>query len=120
MIAARANIAALAPQFDSKAEAWWDRYGALLVAQEYGQPVALTQYHPVTFRLPGETYTPDFLHVMADGALIFIEVKGSAHQRNYRDARSKLRSAAEVFAWAAFYETIVNGKGCEKLERIGG
>lgn len=120
MIAARANIAAMLPQFDSHAEAWWDRYGALLIAQELGQPVELTQYHPVTFRLPGETYTPDFLHIMADGGMAFIEVKGSTKQRGYRDARAKLRAAAEMYAWATFYEAIVNGKGCDKLERIGG
>ena len=120
MITARANLAAFAPAFDSKAEVWWDAYGALLIAQECGQAVALTLYHPVTFRLPGETYTPDFLHILQDGALVFVEIKGSTRQKNYRDARSKLRAAAEVFAWVTFYEAIVNGQGCDKLERIGG
>jgi len=44
-IVARANLAALIPQYDSKAEQWWAIYGALLLADELGQAVALTQYH---------------------------------------------------------------------------
>jgi hypothetical protein len=119
-IQARADLAALLPAFDSKAEAWWERCGSLLIMGELDQRVALTQYHPVTFRLPGGSYTPDFLHILADGRLVFVEIKGSTHQKNYRDARSKLRATAELYAWATFYEAIVSisSQGCEKLERI--
>jgi hypothetical protein len=119
-IQARADLAALLPAFDSKENVWWSQYGDLLIADELGQRVMLSQYQPVTFHLPGGRYTPDFLHILADGRLVFVEIKGSTHQRNYRDARSKLRAAAELYAWTTFYEAIVSisNQGCEKLERI--
>ena len=115
---ARADVTAIAPQFDSKAELWWDKYGALLLADELGVGIALTQYHPISFYLPGGSYTPDFLHVLADGRLVFVEIKGSTKQRNYRDARSKLRAAAALYRWASFYEVIVSRDSVEKIEEI--
>jgi hypothetical protein len=117
-ILARANMGQLVPTFDSKAEAWWDRYGATIIADECDTAVALTQYHPFTLHIPGGNYTPDWLHILSDGRLVVVEIKGSTKQRGYRDARSKLRSAAETFRWLTFYEAIVNGDGCAKLERI--
>jgi hypothetical protein len=112
------DIAALLPRYDSAAEEWWARYGALLLASELGQEIVLTQYHPMTFHLPGGTYTPDFLHVSGDGKLYIIEIKGSRAQKNYRDARAKLRAAADLYRWATFYEALIGRNGCQDLEKI--
>ncbi len=118
-IVARANVAHLAPAYDSQGEQWWANYGALLLAAELGAPVVLTQYHPLTFHLPGGSYTPDFMHIMADGRLVVIEVKGSRKQPNYRDARSKLRAAQALYPWATWYEARIARQTCEALELIG-
>lgn len=107
-LVARANVANLLPRFDSNAEAWWDTYGAPIIADELGCAVTLSQFHPLTFHLPGGNYTPDFLHILTDGRLVLVEVKGSQQQKNYRDARSKLRAAAAIYPWATWYEV----RGC--------
>jgi hypothetical protein len=117
-LVARANLAALVPVYDSKAEEWWATYGALLLADELAQAVSLTLYHPLTFHLPGGSYTPDYCHILADGTMVVIEVKGSKMQKNYRDARAKLRAAADVYRWLTWYEARVDGRGGFELERI--
>ena len=117
-IVARARLAALIPQYDSKADEWWATYGALLLADELGQAVVLTQYHAATWHVPGGSYTPDFTHLLADGAIVQVEVKGSKMQRGYRDARSKLRAAADVYRWLMWYEARVDGRGACELELI--
>ena len=115
-LAARADLTALLPQYDSAGERWWATYGPLLIASDAHQPVALTQHHALTFTLPGGRYTPDFLHILADGRLVLVEVKGSRRQSNYRDARSKLRAAAELYPWAAWVEARVDGRGACEIE----
>lgn len=117
-LTARARLLALIPAFDSEGERWWQQYGALLLGDEAGSAVVWTQYHPLTFRLPGGSYTPDFLHILADGRIVLVEVKGSKQQKGYRDARSKLRAAAEVYGWLVWYEAIIGRNGCEVLELI--
>lgn len=128
-LVARARLTGLIPQYESAAEGWWAVYGAPLIADELRQPVALTLYHPLTYHLPGGTYTPDFLHILRDGWLVAVEIKAlitdrdgkpnNRVQKGYRDARSKLRAAAEIFHWLIWYEARVGprGEGFE-LERI--
>jgi len=56
-------------------------------------------YEPVTFHLPGGvSYTPDF--VILDHPMTFIEVKGSMHQKNARDSRTRFKICAGL--WPAF------------------
>ena len=117
-ITALANVQALMPRYDSDSEEWWASYGALLLGDEAGSPVALTQYHALTLHLPGGSYTPDFLHILADGRLVVVEVKGSQKQRGYRDARAKLRAAADLYRWATFYEARIARGSCDVLEVI--
>ena len=87
---------ALTPQYRSKTE---QRFADLAMAECYGQfgvyPLVI-RYEPMRFKIPGGHYTPDFELVLPDRD-VFIEVKGSKHQKNYRDARSKLRAAAEMY-----------------------
>lgn len=142
LIEARANVEALMPKYDSKAEEWWASQGHFLLGDEVGCQVVLTQYHPLTFHVPGGNYTPDFLHILADGRLCVIEIKAlilknkvisnddgthtvkqvhnSGAQRGYRDARAKLRAAATIFGWATWYEVRIARPGVFELERIDG
>jgi len=115
---ARADVSALIPQYDSKAEEWWAAWGEWLIGSEVEGEVVETYYHPLTFHLAGESYTPDFLHLLADGRLVLVEIKGSTKQKGYRDARSKLRAAAVMYPWVTWYEALVGRGGWEKLERI--
>jgi hypothetical protein len=108
----RVNLAALVPAFDSREEEWWNTHGYLLIGNEFGCDVIKTDYHGLTFHLDGERYTPDFAHVLADGRLVIVEIKAGTPNdngklvcktKNYRDARSKLRAAAERFGWLAVW-----------------
>lgn len=116
---ARANVAALLPRYDSGAEAWWSQYGPLLLGDELGAAVVLTQYHPLTVHLPGGSYTYDFQHILTNGTYVNVEVKGSKAQKGYRDPRAKLRAAAALRPFEMWYEVRCDGKGAFELERIG-
>jgi hypothetical protein len=108
---AKANIAKLMPAYKSNAEADFARLGPAIMQEHLGQPVALTQYEPLSFCLPGGRYTPDFLIIAQDGSLALVEVKASKREKGYRDARSKLRAAAALCRWARFYEVIIDRTG---------
>lgn len=141
LILARADVSRLLPRFDSDIEAWWERNGALILGNELECGVARTEYHPMTFLLPGGGYTPDFLHILTDGRLVFVETKAlilktkftegqdgtvtakqvhnSRAQKGYRDTRTKLRAAAELHPWALWAEVRVGKRGGEwELEFI--
>lgn len=92
-----ANLDALIPQYKSKAEEDYAIFGAAIIPQELGQLVVLTMYEPMAFYIPGGRYRPDFMHLLEDGSVVFVEVKKNKHLKSYRDSRSKLRAAAEVF-----------------------
>jgi len=64
--------------------------------------VATMLYEWQSFKLPGASYTPDFLCIMQSGTLVYIEVKESKFQGSYRDSRSKLRAAAALNPWFYF------------------
>ncbi len=92
-----ANIEALIPQYKSKAEEDYSIFGTAMIYQEFGQVVELTMYEPMAFYIPGGRYRPDFMHILEDGRIVFVEVKKNKHLKSYRDSRSKLRAAAVVF-----------------------
>lgn len=94
-----ANMDALIPRYKSKAEEDYAIFGAAMIHQELGKVVELTMYEPMAFYIPGGRYRPDFMHILEDGKIVFVEVKGSKKQKNYRDSRAKLRAAAEVFSF---------------------
>ena len=110
--------------YDSKEEAAW----ALLCHDELehqGYNLLETIYHPFTLYIAGGKYTPDFLHIvqisMATSIVLIVEVKGSKKQRNYRDARTHLRSAANKFDFWRFAEVRINIKsGAVEFEVIDG
>jgi hypothetical protein len=95
----------------SDTEVRWNQFGKNIVADTFGSEVVFDGYEWLSFKVPGGTYTPDRACLLADGRWIFIEVKGSKKQTNYRDARSKLRGAAALNPWFIFCEAIVDKFG---------
>ena len=73
-------------------------------AQQWIPTQAVTQwwYEPVTFKLPGGRYTPDFLlrwkQTRRGTALAFVEVKGWT--RSLRADRRAFLEAAHTHVWA--------------------
>ena len=57
------------------------------------------QFEAMALRLADRTtYTPDFFIIMADGSIVFHEVKGFWHQAG----RIKIKVAAELHPWFTF------------------
>lgn len=75
---------------------------ATAVAED--EQIARMMYEPVSFRLPGGSYTPDFQIVTTLDRLAYIEVKMSVFAKGYRDSKSKLRAAACLHPEIEFYE----------------
>lgn len=82
-----------------------------------GQDVIFWGYEWVSFHLPGGSYTPDFLYLLGSGQQVYVEIKGSRKQANYRDARSKLRGAATLNPWFWFYEARL-ARNAWEFERV--
>lgn len=98
------DVSRLVTRFKSKTEERWALEGKIFIGADFGAAVIWSAYEPLSLHLSAESYTPDFVYLLADGRLILVEVKGSARQQNYRDARSKLRSAANIFSFWNFLE----------------
>lgn len=115
---ARALLARMVSPYRSKAEEAWAGIGAAWVMDWFGQAVVHELYEPMSFNLPGESYTPDFCYFLEDGTMVFCEVKGSRMQKNYRDARSKLRAAAALHPWFIWTQATQAGRGAWDFEEI--
>ena len=113
---ATANVKELIPVYKSNCERRFADLGPTLLGAHFGAECLVLLYEPLRFKIPGGSYTPDWLCLLADGRIILVETKGSKRQRNYRDARSKLRAAAEVYSWWTFVEVVeANGWTVEEL-----
>ena len=99
-----ANLAAIVSPYKSRLEEHWAREGALVLLAELGEQTAVQLYEPFTVRLIGAHYKVDFVHILESGRIVCVEVKASSRQANYRDARSKLRAAAEMHPWFTWIE----------------
>ena len=74
----------------------------------FDSEVLVTHYEPFTFNLPGKIkYTPDFLHVLKDRRMILVEVKNSKKQKGYRVTRNKLVTAASLYPFFVWAETLM-------------
>jgi len=101
-----ADVKALIPRYKSDSEQQFALLGAIILRDALGIEVAEMRYEPCRWAIPGGHYTPDWLAILDDGRVVFIEVKGSKKQRNYRDARSKLRAAAAMYPFFSWCETV--------------
>jgi hypothetical protein len=112
------NMTAAHPTYRSKTEAAFAQMAVALMTAMLDDAVIVVLYEPLTFRLPGGSYTPDFMALTEHGRAAFVEVKGSRHQRNYRDARSKLRAAAELHPWFEWFEALPAGGGNWDITKV--
>jgi len=103
---AMANVEALIPSYKSGAETEFAGIGIALLGAHFWTEVMLLLYEPCRWAIPGGHYTPDFMAVLQDGRVVFVEIKGSKKQRNYRDARSKLRAAQAVYPMFIWVEVV--------------
>lgn len=115
---ARADLSRLVSPYRSKAEEQWSVINAMWVGDWFRVSVIETRYEPLTFHVPGGTYTPDFMNILEDGRIVFVEVKGSKAQKNYRDARSKLRAVRELYPWFYWCEARPVTRGAWEFEEI--
>lgn len=103
----RSDLVAKAfPKYKSKSEEDWAEHGIMILELEKGLDTVWQVYEPATFKLPGNSYTPDFMHLLVSGEIVWVEVKGSKYQKNYRNARSKLRAAAAIFPFWIWIEAV--------------
>jgi hypothetical protein len=95
----------------SSHEVQWQRIGAAIMEGEVGSPVTWQGYEWLSFRVPGGTYTPDFMYIFKTGEMAFVEVKGSKRQQGYVTTRQKIRATATLNPWFYFFEVV--GKGTD-------
>lgn len=82
------------PVFDSKLEAAYDQYLAVL---KHEGEILEYWYHPLTMKLPGGVrYTPDFMVWHAGGGVQIHECKGWS--KNLRDGMTRLTIASGLFS----------------------
>lgn len=103
---ARADVEALVLKYKSNSERKFATFAVALIGTHFGYDVMWMEYEPIRLKIPGGHYTPDFMAILRDGTAVFVEVKGSRKQRNYRDARSKLRAAAEIYPFFTWCECV--------------
>ena len=109
MTTAIADVYALIPDYKSGAEQTFAGFGGMYWRANFGNDLMLLLYEPCKWKIAGGWYTPDFMAIMEDGNVVFVEVKGSKRQRNYRDARSKLRAAAATYPMFTWVEVVQEG-----------
>jgi hypothetical protein len=101
---AQAMIEFAIPKYRSKIEEEYATLGEILVHEWLGVRVLLTHYEPLIFQLPGAfSYKGDFMHVLEDRRILFVEVKNSKKQKGYRITHNKILTAAAIhpyFMWA--------------------
>ena len=103
---ATADVTTLIPVYKSNCERRFADLGPTLLGAHFGAECLLLLYEPLRFKIPGGAYTPDWLCLLADGRIVLVETKGSKRQKNYRDARSKLRAVAAVYPWWVWVEVV--------------
>ena len=85
------------PVYKSQYEEAWVKTGVPVLEDILGAKQIWFGYEPVKFVLGKPIYTPDFMHLLEDGRIVIMEIKGSRHQRGYRSSRTKLRTAAGIY-----------------------
>ncbi len=101
-----ADVQTLIPKYKSSTEEMFAAHGSTWLCDHFQSSVVLMLYEPCRWKIPGGHYTSDFMAVLEDGRVLFIEVKGSKRQKGYRDARSKLRAAAVTYPMFTWLEVV--------------
>lgn len=98
------DVTTLVPRYKSDDEKDFANLGPTILQNHFHAAVLEMRYEPVRFKVPGGSYRPDFLVLLAadvveHARIVFVEVKGAKQQRGYRDSISKLRAVAELYPW---------------------
>ncbi len=114
---AQAMIEFATPKYRSKVEEEYAALCEILVHEWLNVRVLLTHYEPIAFNLPGAfKYTPDFLHVLEDRRILFVEVKNSKKQKGYRVTHNSIKTAAAIHPYFMWAECIKDkGWGFEEI-----
>ena len=91
------NFAKFLHAAESREEFKWPPFAPPILFDLFQERVMIARTRSITFRLPGNLYTPDFNYVLENGLRVHVEVKGSKMQLGYRDAISKQRMAATLY-----------------------
>lgn len=91
---------------ESKTEIDWLKYHASCIENHFSSKIVVMRPKSTTFHILGSSYTPDFEYLLENGQRVFVEVKGSKFQPNYRDARSKLKMTATLHWDKSFVEVM--------------
>lgn len=86
----------------SSYEKRWLQFDKVVIEDYYETKVQIIRPKPLSFHLPANVYTPDFMYILDNGDTLYIEVKGSEFQHGYRDSVAKLRMTATLFYFWKF------------------
>lgn len=105
--------------YDSRIEEEWHNSGSIYLVHYFNQNCIRTDYQPITFNLPGKiSYTPDFLHILADGRVIICEIKNSPKNKGYQTTLNKIKTAQEIYPY--FIYIIAFAELGWEIRKIGG
>ncbi len=104
--------------YDSRIEEKWVTSGNIYLQDFFNATCIRTDYQPITFNLPGPIqYTPDFLHILADGRVIICEIKNSPKNKGHQTTLNKIKTAQEIYPY--FIYIIVYAELGWEIRRIG-
>ena len=105
-------VARRVPGKQNQTEARYDRELAMLLR---AGEIVWYGFEALTFRLADDTrYTPDFIVIDSAGAVTAREIKGFWRD----DAKVKIKVAATLFPWIAFWAIQADGKGWRLTEFV--
>lgn len=91
---------------ESRAEFKFPPFADEIIGRLFESKIATRRVRSITFRLPGNLYTPDWNFTLEDGTHVNVEIKESTFQPSYRDSASKQRLAATIFWDEVFLEVM--------------
>lgn len=105
--------------YKSKVEEAWAENGGRAISTEFGQEVEPEVfYEPFVMRVAERLrYIPDFLHILEDGSIVLVEVKGSEFQRGFRSSLNKVKMVAKLYPMFYYIIAISTPKGWQ-IRRI--
>lgn len=106
---AKAKAENVGVKYKSEGERRYREYGYTTLVYPEEEPVLII-YEPLSLKVPGGRYTPDFLVLYNSGYFVLVEVKESPYQPSFRDCAAKLRASAELYPFFTFALAMENKK----------
>lgn len=109
MVIARVDLPSAEDEYRSKSERDWAIFGDMVLEDELGEKTYRRLYEPVSFYLEGGRYKPDFMHILLDGRVVFVEIKGSRRARGYKEGRIKFNAVTDKHPWFVWVMAVGSG-----------